>query len=87
MEKLEKNIKIMWQEVLLKKVFCDVTLACDKGQLMTHKVVISSASSVFKKEDSKGESWSKEVEEDAGHWSCASVAEHVSLFSDEPQER
>ena len=40
----EKN----WQEFQNEKSFCDVTLSCEDKLVLTHKIILSSSSPVFK---------------------------------------
>ena len=35
------NIRTTWQQLLIDKDFCDVTLACDDGQIQSHKIIVS----------------------------------------------
>ena len=36
-----------WQDSLIHKDFCDITLYCDNKQIEAHKIIISSYSKVF----------------------------------------
>ena len=44
----ESNIKTTWQKLQKENDFFDVTLACGDKQVETHKIIISSSSSIFK---------------------------------------
>lgn len=44
---LENNKKSMWQALQFEKEFSDVTLACDNEEIMVHKFVLNSSSSLF----------------------------------------
>ena len=46
--RFESNLKQTWQELQMEKDLCDVTLACDGEQILTHKLIISCSSPVFK---------------------------------------
>ena len=43
----DKNVKTAWQEMQMEKDFCDMTLACQDKQIKTHKLIVSSYSSVL----------------------------------------
>jgi len=45
---LKKFIKENWQEFLLDKDFCDLTIVCEDKKILAHKVLVSSSSSVLK---------------------------------------
>ena len=42
------NIKTTWQELQTQTDFCDMTLACEDKQILTHKVIISSSSPILR---------------------------------------
>ena len=42
------NIRTTWQQLLIDKDFCGVTLACDDGQIQSHKIIVSHSSPVLK---------------------------------------
>ena len=43
---LSSNIKAQWHEVQIKMDLCDVTLSCEDKQMMIHRLIISSYSSI-----------------------------------------
>ena len=47
LNQFERNIKAKWQELQTEKDLCDMTLACEDKQILTHKIIISSSSPIF----------------------------------------
>ena len=43
------NIRTSWQQLLIDKDFCDVTLACEDGQILSHRLIISHRSNLPKR--------------------------------------
>ena len=41
------NIRTTWQQLLIDKDFCGVTLACDDGQIQSHKIIVSNSSPIL----------------------------------------
>ena len=48
LQDFDSNIRDSWKEIQSQNDFCDVTLACDDKQIVTHKFIISSSSPVFR---------------------------------------
>ena len=42
------NIRTILQQLLIDKDFCDVTLACEDGQIQSNKIILSHSSPVLK---------------------------------------
>merc|ERR1719186_937568 len=47
-DEFSNKISSTWQNLQYEKDLCDVTLACEDRQILSHKIVISSCSPVFK---------------------------------------
>merc|ERR1712096_96622 len=47
LKKYDTNAKITWQQFQNNNNFYDITLACDDKQILTHKLVLTSSSSVL----------------------------------------
>ena len=43
----DSNISESWKKIQNKKDICDMTLACDDKQILTHKITFSSSIPVF----------------------------------------
>ena len=43
------QFRMIWKQLQIDKDFCDVTLACEDGQIMSHRLIISHRSNLPKR--------------------------------------
>ena len=47
-KQFETHVRSTWKQLLFEKNFCDVTFACEDGQIPVHKAIVSHSSPVLK---------------------------------------